>query len=1407
MPLGSSAIAPRLAADGAGGILVGWLDGGRLRVQRLGADGAPAWSVLGGTLVGAGVRADVVGDGAGGAFLVAEEAGPACCGVTVEHLDGLGVSGGARHLAPAAGAVAGSLAAVSDDAGGVRVAFATPDGGIVLHELDADGNPRAVAVLVARATPAGALALIADGGDVVLAWAERDGTAVRAQRVDARGALSWSADGVEVTGSALGASEVGLAVDGLGRVTVTWQEARDASAACPDNCVPRTQRLAGDGRREWEGDGRALGALPAFGPRVTAAGDGIAGAWQHCSATACAGASEVHVQVVPGVASVSVGEAPVDSRAALIADGAGGVIVAWWQCAAGCEVRTRRVALDALKTAAAPLAGGADLVLTTLSAPAAQAAPGQTVLIGNTARNAGGATSVVPFRVGFYLSSTNASVSSPPIGFRTVPTLVAGAQSAGSTAVTIPSDTPAGPIFLVAVVDDLEEVLEDNDANNVRSIPLTIVKPDLVVSAVTAPATGIIGGTLAVGTTVRNLTTGMVSATFTVGIYLAANASVDPTVDRRVGSRTIAGLAASGTSAASTTVSVPSDLVPGSYFVGAVADVDGVVPEGNVSNNSRVAAARTAFKVAITSFTPALGPVATPVTITGASLPAVQEVRFGGGANVSSFTRLSPTTLRTTVPAGAVTGPITFVFVGGNVSSTTPFKVTPTIASFTPATALMGANVGVSGTTLAGASAKIGAVVAPVVSSSDTTLVLTVPGTARTGRISVTNAGGIATAATDLIVVRPPTITSFSPAAAAVGATVTIAGTDLAATTDVAFNGVSAGAPTIVSASAVRAVVPAGATTGKISVTNAAGTTQSVGVFRVAPRVLGFTPALGLPGANVSITGTTLAGAAIVRFGSVAAAIVSSSAGEIVAGVPPTAASGRITVVTPDGQSVSPADFLVIKPPTISSLSPAAAAVGASVIVNGTNLASASAVRFNGVPVDRRVVLSNTMLRVTVPLGATTGTASVTNGAGSANSAAVFKVLPAIVDVSPSSGFVGTTVTITGTTFTGLVSLRFGAAAAGVVSATDSEVVVTVPAGATSGPVALTTGAGTAASATPFEVIRPPTVTSFTPTAAPAGTDVTIDGDSVGSATVVTFNGLDASAVSRVSSSRIKARVPLLATTGSISITNPAGSVVTAAIFRVTPKISGFDPSIGAAGTSVTISGSGFVGTPTVRFGGMVGSSTPVSLTSVVALVPPGAPTGFVTVTTTEGVGNSSTKFTVIVAPTLTTFTPASGAAGTAVLLSGTNLTSTSTVRFNGVNASTMSPNVSVTTALRATVPMGATTGRITVVNAAGTVTSASDFHVLPTITGFTPDEGAAGTLVTITGNALNGATGVRFGAADATLVGGNATQVVAIVPGTATTGPITVITPEGSTASADAFDVLGPMELASAARRARLFR
>ena len=78
----------------------------------------------------------------------------------------------------------------------------------------------------------------------------------------------------------------------------------------------------------------------------------------------------------------------------------------------------------------------------------------------------------------------------------------------------------------------------------------------------------------------------------------------------------------------------------------------------------------------------------------------------------------------------------------------------------------------------------------------------------------------------------PPVISSFSPTSGNVGASVTILGNFFDNASNVSFNGVSANF-SINSTNEIVATVPNGATTGKISVTNSSGTTQTGGNFTV----------------------------------------------------------------------------------------------------------------------------------------------------------------------------------------------------------------------------------------------------------------------------------------------------------------------------------------------------------------------------------------------------------------------------------------------------------------------------------------------------------------------------------------------------------------------------------------------
>ena len=177
-----------------------------------------------------------------------------------------------------------------------------------------------------------------------------------------------------------------------------------------------------------------------------------------------------------------------------------------------------------------------------------------------------------------------------------------------------------------------------------------------------------------------------------------------------------------------------------------------------------------------------------------------------------------------------------------------------------------------------------------------------------------------------------------------------------------------------------------------------------------------------------------------------------------------------------------------------------------------------------------------------------------------------------------------------------------------------------------------------------------------------------------------------------------------------------------------------------------------------------------------------GATSGPISVVTPGGTAVSAEPFTVVFPPTLTGFTPATGPAGTRVTLTGTHFLGATYVRFNGVRAVEFA--VLSGTRIEAVVPSGATSGPISVVTPGGTAVSAEPFTVVPppTLTGFTPATGPAGTRVTLTGTHFLGATDVRFNgvrAVEFEVVSG--TSIEAVVPSGATSGPIGLVTSGGN--------------------------
>lgn len=224
-----------------------------------------------------------------------------------------------------------------------------------------------------------------------------------------------------------------------------------------------------------------------------------------------------------------------------------------------------------------------DLDITFVSAPAS-AEPGDAIVVSNTVQNIGNAASPA-FDVGLYLSNDSVCTTSDTfLGFRSVGGLGAGLSSNANTGVTIPAGATLGTHYVCAIADDLSAVPESNEGNNTGSDAIAIVRADLTVSAVTAPAVASPGSGISVSNTVGNAGTGSAGA-FTVGIYLSTD-NVCTTGDTLLATRAVAGLGAGLASLANTPVTIPAATPFSSRFICVIADTANAVVESSEANNS-----------------------------------------------------------------------------------------------------------------------------------------------------------------------------------------------------------------------------------------------------------------------------------------------------------------------------------------------------------------------------------------------------------------------------------------------------------------------------------------------------------------------------------------------------------------------------------------------------------------------------------------------------------------------------------------------------------------------------------------------------------------------------------------------------------------------------------------------------
>ena len=469
------------------------------------------------------------------------------------------------------------------------------------------------------------------------------------------------------------------------------------------------------------------------------------------------------------------------------------------------------------------------------------------------------------------------------------------------------------------------------------------------------------------------------------------------------------------------------------------------------------------------------------------------------------------------------------------------------------------------------------------------------------GPIHVRVAGIDTWSAANFTVIGPgPFVTNFTPVIGGAGTIVTNFGVHFwnGATskqvTNVSFNGVAGVIVQVVNDGEIHVQAPAGVTTGPLTLRSPLGFFNTISNifpaatnFFVSPTSSGFSPAQGRQNTNVVITGSNLRYTTSVSFNGTSANFTPPTNNTTLqAVVPPNATTGKITVIAPAGSYTTSSNFVV--QPTVYSFSPGFGPAGTSVTVLGANFnVSGLAVKFGGVPAAAPTGVTFGQLTAVVPNGATNAPITVTTVDGSNTSAQIFYLPASITGFTPTNSPAGTTVTINGINFIGATAVAFNGTPASSFSVTNNTIIgATVPGGVITGPISVTTPAGTTNSGT-LLFYGAPAIYSFSPMHGLPGTRVMISGLNFLGATAVLFGGVQAS-FTVTNNTTIGAVVPAGAQTGPITVVAPGGSIPSSSSFTLDSS----DVAVSLADSPDPVfAGSNLVYTVTVANSGPVAAS------------------------------------------------------------------------------------------------------------------------------------------------------------------------------------------------------------------------
>lgn len=348
---------PQIVSDGAGGAIIAWRGSGRydfdIFAQRVDGSGAILWGGAGVDICT--IRGDqknpvITSDGAGGAIIVwHDNRSGSQSDVYAQRVDASGIVQWPANgvvLCAAKGILAAGaerLAIASDGAGGAIAAWRdTRDdyGDIYAQRVDALGATRWSTNGVGLSEEEGmqvAPAIIPDGaGGAIATWSDHrnGGWDVYAQRVDASGAVQWTAGGVALC-AATGYQRIPQIIsDEAGGAIVAWYDGRSG------NWDIYAQRVDVSGAIQWTTDGVALCTAAGVQEYPTIVSDAAGGAivtWSDRRSGGYEQYADIYAQRVDPSGAVQWAADGIPLCVAddtqyfpvIVSNGAGGAIVAW----------------------------------------------------------------------------------------------------------------------------------------------------------------------------------------------------------------------------------------------------------------------------------------------------------------------------------------------------------------------------------------------------------------------------------------------------------------------------------------------------------------------------------------------------------------------------------------------------------------------------------------------------------------------------------------------------------------------------------------------------------------------------------------------------------------------------------------------------------------------------------------------------------------------------------------------------------------------------------------------------------------------------------------------------------------------------------------------------------------------